>query len=90
MYTIATLLYSVAIFVNHKYPNYFGVIGFVIFIISLLLFMPFMWDLPLGAFLQKVVEYCYFFWVLIPIYLVWSMVEPEKSTLTIQSKMTAA
>ena len=69
LFVLASLLYSIAIAVNQKYPNYFGLIGLVLFAVSLVILMD-----PLAphvAFLQTIVNYGYFIWVLVPIYLVW-------------------
>ena len=77
LFTLATLLYSIAIILNQNYPNYFGLVGFVLFAISLVLFMDPL--APHGAFLQKIVVYGYFMWVLVPIFLVWPLVGPENS-----------
>lgn len=80
LFVLATLLYSIAIALNQNYPNYFGLVGVVLFAISLVIFMD-----PLAphvAFLQTIVTYGYFIWVLIPIVLVWPLVGPENSNST--------
>jgi hypothetical protein len=77
LFVLATLLYSIAIILNRNYPNYFGLVGLVLFAISLLILMD-----PLAphvAFLQTIVVYGYFVWTLIPIYLVWPLVRLRKS-----------
>ena len=79
LFTLASLLYSIAIILNQNYPNYFGLIGFVLFAISLVIFMDPI--APHVAFLQKLLAYGYFIWVLIPLYLVWPLVGPENSNL---------
>ena len=68
LFTVATLLYSVAIILNHKYSNYFGIVGLVLFVISLVIFMDPL--APYVAFLQNILAYGYFIWILIPIYLI--------------------
>ena len=79
LFVLAALLYSIAIKLNQNYPNYFGLIGFVLFAIPLASFTVSLIDpfAPLGAFLQKIAVYGYFIWVLLPIYLVWPLVRPE-------------
>ena len=77
LFVLATLLYSIAIILNQNYPNYFGLVGLVLFAISLVILMD-----PLAphvALLQTIVTYGYFIWVLIPIFLVWPLVRPENS-----------
>jgi len=68
LFVLASLLYSVAIILNQSCSNYFGLVGVVLFAISLVILVD-----PLGphvAFLQTIVTYGYFAWVLIPIFLV--------------------
>jgi len=77
LFVLATLLYSIAIILNRNYPNYFGLIGLVLFAISLVILID-----PLAphvAFLQTIAVYGYFVWTLIPIYLVWPLVRTRKS-----------
>jgi len=75
LFVLATLLYSISIISNQNYPNYFGIIGFVIFAIPIASFAISFMDpfATLGAFLQKIALYSYFIWVLLPIHLVWSL-----------------
>jgi len=75
LFVLAALLYSIAIKLNQNYPNYFGLIGFVLFAIPLASFAVSLIDpfAPLGAFIQKIAVYGYFIWVLLPIYLVWPL-----------------
>ena len=77
LFVLATLLYSIAIILNRNYPNYFGLVGLVLFAISLVILID-----PLAphvAFLQTIAVYGYFVWTLIPIYLVWPLVRTRKS-----------
>lgn len=77
LFTLATLLYSIAIILNKHYSNYIGFTGVVLFVISIVIFLD-----PLAphvAFLQNIVAYGYFIWVLGPIYLVWPIIGPKNS-----------
>ena len=65
LFVLATLLYSIAIILNRNYPNYFGIVGLVLFAISLVIIIDPL--APYVAFLQTIVIYGYFVWVLIPI-----------------------
>jgi len=67
LFVLATLLYSIAIILNRNYPNYFGIVGLVLFAISLVILIDPL--APYVAFLQTIVIYGYFVWVLIPIYI---------------------
>jgi hypothetical protein len=67
LFVLATLLYSIAIILNRNYPNYFGIVGLVLFAISLVILIDPL--APYVAFLQTIVIYGYFIWVLIPIYI---------------------
>jgi len=73
LFVLATLFYSIIIILNKNYPNYFGIIGFVIFVIPIASFIISFMDpfAPVGAFLQKIALYGYFIWVLLPVYLIW-------------------
>lgn len=75
LFVLATLLYSISIISNQNYPNYFGIIGLVIFVIPIASFAVSFTDpfATLDAFLQKIAIYCYFIWILLPIYLVWPL-----------------
>ena len=79
LFLLATLLYSMTIILNKNCPNYFGIIGFVLFAIPIASFIVSFMDpfAPVGAFLQKIALYGYFIWVLLPIYLVWPLVRSE-------------
>jgi len=69
-FMIAIFLYSIAIIISGKYSKSLGFIGFAVVVVSIgLIINPFA---PYGAFLQKIIFYCYFSWVLIPTYLVWN------------------
>ena len=77
LFVLATLLYSIAITLNQNYPKYFGLVGLVLFAISLVILMD-----PLAphvALLQTIVTYGYFVWTLIPILLVWPLVRSRNS-----------
>ncbi|MFX0202309.1 MAG: DUF998 domain-containing protein [Candidatus Hodarchaeota archaeon] len=77
LFTLATLLYSIAIILNQQYSNYFGFVGVILFIISLIVFInPIA---PYVAFLQNIVAYGYFIWIVGPLYLVWPIIGPESS-----------
>jgi hypothetical protein len=67
LFALASLLYSIAIILNKNYPNYLGLMAFVLFAISVATFPISLTDPSLGAFLQKIDLYGYFIWVLIPI-----------------------
>lgn len=70
LFVLASLLYSIAIILNQSYPNYFGLVGLVLFGISLVILVD-----PLAphvAFLQTIITYGYFIWMLIPTFLVWT------------------
>lgn len=69
LFVLATLLYSVATLLNHDYPNYSAIVGLVLFGVSTLILVD-----PLAtyvAFLQTIVLYGYFAWVLVQTFLVW-------------------
>jgi hypothetical protein len=70
LFTVATLLYSIAIILNQKYPNHLGITGLILFGISILVYLNPL--APYVAFLQNVLAYGYFVWILIPIKLLWS------------------
>jgi hypothetical protein len=66
---LATLLYSIAVILNRDYPNYSGLVGLVLFVVSLVILVD-----PLAtyvSFLQTIVLYGYFAWVLIQTSLNW-------------------
>lgn len=79
LFALASLLYSVAIILNQDYPNYLGLIAFVLFAISVASFATSLSDPSLGAFLQKIVAYGYFIWTLIPTYIFWPSVKSSSS-----------
>lgn len=70
LFTVATLLYSMAIILNEKYPNRLGIIGLILFGISNMIYLNPL--APYVAFLQNVLAYGYFIWILIPCQLIWS------------------
>jgi hypothetical protein len=75
LFTVATLLYSIAIILNEKYPNRLGIIGLILFGISILVYLD-----PLASYvalLQNVLAYGYFIWVLMPIKLLWSRTQMQ-------------
>jgi hypothetical protein len=76
LFVSATLLYSIAIILNQNYPNYFGIIGIILFAIPIASFTVSFMDpfAPIGAFLQKIALYGYFIWILLPLYLIWPLV----------------
>jgi len=69
LFVLSTIFYSIAIMLNRNHSNYFGLVGIVLFAVSLAIFVD-----PLAphvAFLQTIVTYGYFVWVLLQTYLVW-------------------
>ncbi len=69
LFVLATLLYSVAIMFSQDYSSYFGLLGLVLFSISVVILVD-----PLAAyvpFLQTIVLYGYFAWVIIQTFVVW-------------------
>jgi hypothetical membrane protein len=75
LFTVATLLYSIATILNEKYPNRLGIIGLILFGISILVYLD-----PLASYvalLQNVLAYGYFIWVLMPIKLLWSRTQMQ-------------
>ena len=69
LFVFATLLYSIAIMLNRDYSNYFGLVGLILFAISLVILID-----PLATyvpFLQTIVLYGYFAWVILQTFLVW-------------------
>jgi hypothetical protein len=68
LFVLATLIYSIVAFLNRDYPNYLGIIGLVLFGVSTMIFVD-----PLAtyvAFLQTIVLYGYFAWVLLQTFFV--------------------
>lgn len=72
-FILASLLYSIAIILNRNYSNYFGIIAFILLVISLVASASSFTDpnAILGAFLQKLATYGFILWTIIPIYLGW-------------------
>ena len=69
LFVLSTIFYSMAIMLNRNHSNYFGLVGIVLFAVSLAIFVD-----PLAphvAFLPTIVTYGYFVWVLLQTYLVW-------------------
>lgn len=79
LFALASLLYSIAITLNQNYPNYLGLMAFILLAISIASFATSLKDPSLGAFLQKIVAYGYFIWTLIPTYLFWSLARSSNS-----------
>jgi hypothetical protein len=69
LFVSATLLYSVAVILNHDYPNYSGIYGLVLFAVSMVILVDPL--APYVAFLQTIVLHGYFAWVLVQTFLVW-------------------
>ena len=69
LFTVASLLYSVAILVNRGYPNVLGFIGLLLFGVSMFVYLNHLASYV--AFLQNVLAYGYFLWILAPIKLLW-------------------
>lgn len=79
LFVLASLLYSIAITLKKSYSNYSGLAGVVLFAISLVILMD-----PLAshvAFMQTIVTYGYFIWVLVQIFLVWPLIRSRNSRL---------
>ncbi|MFB0504618.1 MAG: hypothetical protein ACETWE_12360 [Candidatus Bathyarchaeia archaeon] len=79
LFVLASLLYSIAITLSKSYSNYSGLAGLVLFAISLVILMD-----PLAshaAFMQTIVTYGYFIWVLVQIFIVWPLVRSRNSRL---------
>jgi len=69
LFVLSTIFYSIAIILNKNHSKYFGLVGIVLFVVSLAIFVD-----PLAphvAFLQTIVTYGYFIWVLLQTFLVW-------------------
>jgi hypothetical protein len=69
LFVLSTIFYSIAVILNQKHSNYFGFAGIVLFAVSLAIFVD-----PLAphvAFLQTIVTYGYFVWVLLQVVLIW-------------------
>jgi len=69
LFVLSTIFYSIATMLNQNHSNYFGLVGIVLFAVSLAIFVD-----PLAphvAFLQTIVTYGYFVWVLLQTFLVW-------------------
>lgn len=70
LFVSSTISYSIAIILNKNHSNYFGLVGIILLAVSLAIFVD-----PLAphvAFLQTIVMYGYFIWVLLQIFLVWN------------------
>ena len=70
LFTLATLLYSIAIILDKRYPSSLGIIGLILFGLSIIVYLN-----PLAtyvAFLQNILAYGYFLWILAPIKILWS------------------
>ena len=61
LFSIAVLLYSVAILIGRKQSSHFGFFGLAMLAIAIVLMIDPMG--PFAALLQKVIVYCYFLWV---------------------------
>jgi hypothetical protein len=73
LFVLATLLYSVVIILNQDYPKYSAIVGFVLLGVSAIILVD-----PLAsyvAFLQTIVLYGYFAWVLMQTFLVWRRIK---------------
>jgi len=69
LFTIASLSYSIIILLNRKNSLHIGLFGLTLFAIVLaVLINPLS---PITAFLQKVLLYGYFIWVIMITYLLW-------------------
>lgn len=77
LFVLASLLYSVVIILNQGYPKHSAIVGFVLFGISTVIFID-----PLAsyvAFLQTIVLYGYFAWILMQSFLVWRRIKHSVS-----------
>ncbi|MGD8545220.1 MAG: hypothetical protein PVH12_03490 [Candidatus Bathyarchaeota archaeon] len=68
-FVLATLLYSIVSILNRDHPNYSGVLGLALFIVSMVILVDPL--APYVAILQTFVLYGYFAWVLLQTFLVW-------------------
>jgi len=69
LFVLATLIYSIVITLDRNHPNHSGLAGLALFVVSLVILVD-----PLAtyvAFLQTIVLYGYFGWVLIQTLLAW-------------------
>jgi len=69
LFVSSTVFYSIAVMLDQNHSNYFGLIGIVLFAVALAILVD-----PLAphvAFLQTMVTYGYFVWVLLQTFLVW-------------------
>jgi hypothetical protein len=78
LFTVATLFYSITIILNKEYPNQLGIIGLILFGVSIMVYLNPL--APYVAFLQNVLAYGYFVWILIPIKLLWSYSKMHKTS----------
>ena len=69
LFVSSTIFYSIAIMLNQNHSNYFGLVGIVLFAVSIAIFVDPL--APQVAFLQTIVTYGYFIWVLLQTFLVW-------------------
>jgi hypothetical protein len=63
LFSIAIPLYSLAILVGKRFSNLYAVAGLISLTVGIILFIDPAG--PFGAFLQKIIEYAYFGWVLL-------------------------
>ena len=69
LFTTASLLYSIASLVQRKHLRHIGVFGLTLFVMVLIVMTNPL--APTTAFLQKVLLYGYFMWVMITTHLFW-------------------
>ena len=74
LFVLATLLYSTASILSKDHPNYSGILGLALFAVSMVILIDPL--APYVAFLQTIVLYGYFAWVLVQLFLGW---RPKKS-----------
>ena len=74
LFVLATLLYSTASILSKDHSNYSGILGLALFAVSMVILIDPL--APYVAFLQTIVLYGYFAWVLVELFLGW---HPRKS-----------
>jgi len=75
LFTSASLLYSIALIVNERYPSRHEIIGIILFGASMLVYVNPL--APYVALLQNILAYGYFLWILISVNLLWRHNPPK-------------
>jgi hypothetical membrane protein len=74
-FTIAILIYSIAILINQKYSNSSTIIGLLIFLLSILFAIRIFGEFQ--ALVQKIVIYSYIFWACVQVFYIWPPLKPK-------------